>query len=361
MRGRTWEGKSVVTKATLLRLAIAGSVLSPAAALAEDATPAPSGSPDASAIVSTEAAEDPEEKTDADAEPAFPVSGSVGFSYKFNHANFTPTESDQADFGTQQGSFNAKAHYPFLEKFALDLSLSASKEFAKSYYGANSSQTTIKSTDFSDSSLGLSGEIYTIPVLDISIGASLGASIPTSKASQAAKIYTTVGPGISLGWEWKRLSLGAGFDASYTFAKYRTIHIEGDSAAPNVVQSRSDTGDPLGLWDLSESFDIGVKILDNLSFSTGYSMSHSLLATSGKSDQYTSEYAETGDQWSMPSHGVSFGLRWGAFEKTSVSLGMSTRQALYDKRNSSKTVPIFDWETDTHERTKYSLGVSQAF
>lgn len=353
-----------MTKATLLRLAIAGSVLSPAAALAEDAAPAapdPAASPAAIATVET-TPEDPDAaEADADAEPPFPVSGSVGFSYKFNHANFTPTESDQADFGTQQGSFNVKAHYPFLEKFALDLSLAASKEFAKSYYGANSSQTSIRNTDFSDSSLSLSGELYTIPVVDISISASLGATIPTSKASQAAKIYSTVGPGVALGWEWKRLSLSAGFDAGYTFAKYRTIHIEGDTANPNVAQSGSDTGEPLGLWELSESFDVGVKILDNLNFSTGYSVSHSLLATTGKSDQYTSEYAETGDQWAMPSHGISFGLRWQVIDKTSVSLGMATRQALYDKRNNSKTVPLFDWETDTHERTKYSLGVSQAF
>ncbi len=346
-----------MTKANLLRLALAGSVLSPMCALAEETTA--TAAPEATATA--EAAPEEAPKAEEDAEEAFPVSGSVGMSYRFNHANFTPTESDKAAFGTQQGSLSVKAHYGFLERFALDVNLSASKELADSYYGANSSQTSIKSTDFSDSSVSLSADIYTIPVVDISISAGLSGTIPTSKASQAAKIYTTVAPSLSLGWEWKRLSLGAGFEAGYTFAKYRTYHIEGDSAARNVAQSGSDTGDPLGLWDLSESFDLGVKILDALSFSTSYSVSHNLLATSGKEDAYTSPYADTGDQWGMVSHGFSFGLRWKALEKTSLSVSMSTRQPLYNKRGTEKTVPIFDWETDTHERTKYGISVSQSF
>lgn len=346
-----------MTQAQLIRLALAGAFLSPALALAEDAPPP--AAPEAT--VTTEAAPAEDAKSDEDAEPPFPVSGSVGLSYKFNHANFTPTESDQAAFGTQQGSLNVRAHYGFLERFGLDVGLSASKELAKSYYGANSSQTNIRSTDFSDSSISLSADLFTIPGADINVSTGLSGSIPTSKASQAAKIYTTISPSLSLGWEWERLSLGASFDAGYTFAKYRTIHIERDTAAVNADHAGTDTGDPLGLWDLSESFDVGVKILDSLSFSAGYSVSHSLLATSGKDDAYTSDYADTGDQWSVPSHGTSFGLKWKVVDKTSVSLGMSTRQSLYNKRNTGKTVPIFDWETDTHERTKYSLGVSQAF
>ncbi|MCK6569613.1 hypothetical protein L6V77_00715 [Myxococcota bacterium] len=349
-----------MTKLNMLRAALVASALTPALAQAQAVAAA---TPEAGAQATVAPASPPSGDAPAKAPEgeAWPVSASVSVRYGFNHANFTPTESDAPDYGTQNASVSVSASYPFLEKYSVDVSLSASKELADSYYGANSSQTSIRGTDFGDSSISVGGEFYTIPVVDIAISGNLSGTIPTSKASQAADIYTTVGPGLSLSWRWERLSLGADIGASYTFAKYPTVHIQRDTANDNANKSGVDTGEALGLWGIDESFRIGLKIVEGLNFSTSYSMSHSTIATEGKADEAAAEFAQTGQQWSIPSHGVSFGLSWKFLEKSTLGVGMSTRQSLYNKRGDEVTVPIFDFETNTRERTKYSVSLSQAF
>jgi hypothetical protein len=344
----------------MLRAALVASALtSPALAQAQVAPAAPATGAQASVAPATPPAEATAAK--APEGETWPVSASVSVRYGFNHANFTPTESDAPDYGTQNASVSVSASYPFLEKYSVDVSLSASKELADSYYGANSSQTSIRGTDFGDSSISVGGEFYTIPVVDITIAGNVSGTIPTSKASQAADIYTTVGPGLSLSWKWARLSLSADVGASYTVAKYATVHIQRDSANDNASKSGVDTGEPLNLWGIDESFRIGLKIIDGLNFSTSYSMSHGMSSTEGQDDEAAAEFAQTGQQWSIPSHGVSFGLSWKFLEKSTLGVGMSTRQSLYNKRGDQVTVPVFDFETNTRERTKYSVSLSQAF
>jgi hypothetical protein len=349
-----------VTKLHLLRAAIVASALTPALAQAQaaSATPAPSAAATVSPASPPPAEAAPSKAPEGE---AWPVSASVSLRYGFNHANFTPTESSKSDFGTQNASVSVAASYPFLEKYSVDISLNASKELADSYYGANSSQTSIRGTDFGDSSISVGGELYTIPVVDITIAGNVSGTIPTSKASQAADIYTTVGPGLSLSWKWERLSLSADVGASYTVAKSPTVQIQQDSAADNASKSGADTGEPLSLWGIDESFRVGIKIVDSLSFSTTYSMSHGSISTEGDDDEFTPEFGQTGTQWSIPSHGVAFGLSWKFLEKSTLGVGMSTRQSLYNKRGDEFTVPVFDFETNTRERTKYSVSLSQAF
>ncbi len=356
-----------MSTSNLLRALLTASALLPGAALAEDA-PAPAAAPAATAATPAVSATATPAAEPADApkklpngqleEPKYPLSGSVGLSYGFNHANFVPTDSDKANFATGQGSVTASASYGFLDKYSVGLSLSANKELKKSYYGANS--TALDTTSFGDSSIGLNGhDLLTIPFVDIGVSASLSASIPTSKASQAKDVYTRVGPGISLGWSWDRLSLGARVGAKYTWAKHRTVYIQTDSAGRNADIAGANTGRNRGLWSIGEGCSLGVRIVEGLDFSFGYNLGHSTVAAEGRNDQYTNPRAQTGTQWGFMSQSADFGLDWNVIGKTTVSLGMSTDSSRDYKGH--LTNPFFDTATNTHENTNYSLSVSQGF
>ena len=295
-------------------------------------------------------------------EQPWPLSGSVSLGYRFNQANFANTESSQTDLGSQSGSINVGLGYQLNDLLSLDVGAGVSKTLSKSYGGAGSSQTANNATEMGDVSVGLGvGEFYKIPGVGIGLSGGVGASIPTSKGSQASGAVTSLGSSLSAGWSGGgfNLSLGASWD--YSIWKNPTVQLECDSARNNCDISGVDTGDPLPLHSVSGSFSVGYKIIKDLSASASYGISNSWLTTTGKDDEFTSQYAQTGTQGGLGSHNFGLGLSYRLLEKTGISARMSTGSGLYNARGSDLTLPLYDFETRTGQRTSYSFGLNQSF
>ncbi|MSP73236.1 MAG: hypothetical protein EXR76_13920 [Myxococcales bacterium] len=336
----------------LPRLAFVVSTVCPSVVLAEAAA--------AGVVAATEATPSEGHVSPKDKD-VWPVSGSVGMSYAFNHANFVPTEGDAADYGTGVLSGSVGAGYSILDNLSLDISLSISHEVADTYYKSSAPTTVVHPTEMGDGSLGLSvPEIYKIPVVDITLAGGVSASLPLSKGSQASGVYTTLSPGISASWSYARVSLSGDFGYDYSVLQNLTQQIEADTAQRNIDISGADTGSPLQRHGLGGGFGLGVKVIEGLRWNARYSVGSGIGAVSFKQDEFTSPRAQTGTQYSMASHGLSTGVGYTVFDKTSVSFSMATRLPVYNKLG-ERTVPIFDTESDNGKYTRYSVGVSQGF
>ena len=295
-------------------------------------------------------------------EEKWPLSGNVSLGYRFNQANFANTQSSRTDLGSQSGSLNVGLGYQINDLLSADFGGGVSRTLSKSYSGAGSSQTVNNATEMSDLSFGLSiGEIYKIPVADIIFSGGVGASVPTSKGSQASGAITSISASLSASWSGGgfSLSLGGGWD--YSIWENPTVQIDCEKAPENCEHSGIDTGDPLPSHSISGSFSASYKIIDDLSASASYGISTSWLTTTGKDDEFTSRFAQTGEQSGLGSHNAGFGLSYRLFEKTSLSARMSTAAGLYNARGNEYTLPLYDFESRTGSRTGYSLGLSQSF
>lgn len=349
----------------LATTALARPAGAPAEAPASSAPASPSagGTTGAGQATATSAVEAREEEK-------FPVSAAVGLTYRLNHANFVATESEATTFGYQRGTLTADVGYAFTDAISAGVSLAIDKELSDSFHrpalgggaapGGPGSRVQ-RATEIRDVGLSVAWNgFYKIPVVDISMSASLGAQLPASKASRSAGVLFAVSPGLSLAWSLADFSATLGADYTHYVNDEATQQIDCESA-PHVCQvAGRDLGVPLGLHEVQTSLTLGYKILDPLSVSATYLLGNTWGAVEFPEDEFTAPQAQTGIQTGTGYHLTQFGVSYKVLAKTKVSLSMTTVRTFYTADGKSVTVPLFDLDSDLHHRTYYQIGLSQS-
>ncbi len=365
----------VLSRSTIALAAIFG-VASTGVALGQDnQEAAPAVAPEATTSAApAEATADPVTtgaNVAATAKPAeeeagdkFPISASLGVTYRFNHANVVETEGD-ANFGYHFMWLDASVGYDITDAISVGAALGVEKELSDSYDRApsvgGSSSRTIRQTQLRDVSLYAGwAKFATIPVVDISFSADAGLDFPTSKASEAAGTLLVAYPSLSASWKWQDLGISAAFVYFYYLNENPTVQIDCEAAPQNCVVAGKDTGNPNALHTLLFQTAISYKIIDALSVSAGYLLTNSYGAAEFPNDEFTSEYAQSGTQAGVGSHGTDFKVTYKVFENTSISAAMGTRRSLYTNDGKDRTQPFFDTDSNLHHRTYYYFTLAQS-
>lgn len=299
-------------------------------------------------------------KAPAAEEESYPLSGSFGMSYRFNHANFADAEGDGVGFGTQLLSISAGASYSITDSLSVSAGMSATKEIATaSYDRAGYTSNKIGAAELNDFDLSVDwGNFYKIPVVDIRFSGGVGLTLPASRASQAAGLVMAVGPSLSASWSKWGLTVSSGIAYSINAHEDASQKIDCEKAPQNCEISGADLGSPNQLHSLSGNFGLSYKIIDPLSVSFAYNISNGYGAVAFPKDEYTSEYAQIGDQAGTGAHGTSFSLSYRVLDPLSISVGMGTTKSLRSDDNKRITNPFFDTEDPYgHRATRYTLGL----
>lgn len=223
---------------------------------------------------------------------------------------------------------------------------------------------------FQDIGLGLGyGNIYTIPVAEIGIGASVGLTLPVSEISRWEGLITSGSAGLSLSRGFGLVSLSYSLDVSKNFYRYTTITANVDrrrdldlfyreGGAEQVAENRVaiDTG-ILPEWSVTNSLNLGVRWFETgLSSSVGFSLSDSFTFAVDETmerDEFTSEFARVGRGRSQAMVG-SIGLRYSFLDHFGVGVNLSTSQSPKTADNQHFRFPF--WDTQTGNLTATRLG-----
>ncbi|MCA9527177.1 MAG: hypothetical protein KC549_12865 [Myxococcales bacterium] len=312
---------------------------------------------------------------------SFPISGSLSTGVSFNHGNFTDLGGVEGGAGYVRGSLSGSVGYTLpVEGLSASASFSLTKPLEENFVRA-SGATQPGKTEISDIGLGLGYDIATLG--PVNLGSSLDLVVPLSNASRAAGLITNISPGLSASVKLPAgFSLSAGAGLSYNVNEDATQQLDCDEFRDLCDQlgGAGGLGQPNSLWGFSANGGLGWKApLPGLSLRAGYSWGTGLSAVEFKKDEFTSEFAQTGAQLQGDSHGTSFGISytpspmvevpegekapapegaWAALGHFTLSLSMSTRQSFYSSDGSRVTVPIFDFETGTQQRTVYGISLS---
>jgi hypothetical protein len=293
----------------------------------------------------------------------FPIGASFSLGYRADGGNFASTESDDANFGSQSGTLGASVGYDITDDISVGLDVGVLKEFSESYNRPGGVSNRLKrDTVFQDVGVGVNwGNFYTIPVLDISLSAGLGGQLPTSKSSRAADLILGLSANLDAAWHKGNFNTGLSLSASHSFNEHPTLQYDCAHHLQHQCEvAGKDLGEPLGLNDLSAGLHVGYKFFGKLGVSLAYTISNSYGAVEFPNDQYTVSFAQTGAQEGTGSHSGTVGLSYQLFEKTSLSARMSTGHGIYSNDNKRITFPFWDFESDLHNHTSYSLSISQS-
>lgn len=338
------------------------------AAEAEATTAGPDAGAEAEEAAEAQAEVSAEAKPAADPDP-FPIRGSVSLTHRFNHAQFVETETDpiygtgDADFGYQVLSLGLGLSYALVDKVNLSANLSASKALETSFlYSGGASRTTRTPTQLGDLSVGASWAFYKVPVADIGLNLSGNLRFPTSKPSQSVDLITGTSVNLSASRAFGGFSISLSGGYTYNFYQNPTQQIDADRAPENIIISGRDLGNPLSLQGFSTSLSLGYSPIDALSLSLSYGLNNSYSSVRFEDDEFTSDYAQVGDQSGIGSQFFSASASYSLpFETgTSLSVSYSNAGGLYTSDNKSYRFPLFDTESQLHHRTTYSVALRQS-
>lgn len=276
--------------------------------------------------------------------------------------NYTTTDAVSLRFGLG-------VSYPFW-----DDRLSASMNLG---YAKNLTPTGINRRyegRFSDIGLGLGyGNIYTIPVAEIGIGASFGLSVPVSEISRFEGLVTATDLGLSLSRGFGLFSLSYGFGVSKNFHRYTTQTVNLDrrrdldvlfrtGSAEEVAENRVaiDSG-VLPEWGVSNSLSFGVRwfetgLSSSLSFSLADSFSYAVDSLTER-DEFTPDFAVVGRGRSQSMSG-SIGLNYSFLQYFSAGMSLTTGGPPKSADNRRFRFPFFDTESGNLQYTSLSFRLS---
>jgi len=231
------------------------------------------------------------------------------------------------------------------EKLWLSSSVSVSHELTEADSTTFANESLLSDVQFT------MGSSVQIPVALIGVSGSLGASVPTSKVSQARTLYTSLSGSLGLSRSFPVL---AGLSVSSSLRGARNLHefTTSETETPRIGACDVASGecDPFlntGVrnvkWRMSNSGTLGLEFVEWLGMSVTAGIAHSWL------------YASTIDQ-SLVSNGVADPreLRYGMFQVVDlhatpmpsmrVALGMSTASAHRGPDQSPRT-PFYNRDT----------------
>ena len=195
------------------------------------------------------------------------------------------------------------------------------------------------------------GSSYRVPVAKIGISGSLGASVPTSKVSQARTLYTSLSGSLGLSRTFPVLS---GLSLSYSLRGARNLHefTTSETETPrigacDVASGECDpflnTGVRNAQWRMSNSGTIGIEFVEWLGLSVTAGIAHSWLYPSDIDQTQISLEVEDPRE-----------LRYGMFQvveihsspmpSMGIALGMSTASAHRGPDQKPRT-PFFNRDT----------------
>lgn len=291
----------------------------------------------------------------------YPVSGTVGTAYTANHANFVESEGD---FGTQLLSINGGINYAAHQNLILNTGVSTRKSIVNDFFSRGAGTSTSEQPwEIGDVRVGASfGNVYTIPVANIGITAGSSLSFPLSRTSQAYGMIAAGTANTALGWRQGKFNMGLSLRATYNWTEDATIPVD-CVKAPDVCRiSGADTGIPVSLINYGTGISAGYGFLDGkLNISTSYGLSSGISAAKFEEDENTADYAQSGTQYGNLAQSFGLTAAYRVFTKTNVALIMRTAGTFFTNDNKSWRFPLFDTESDLHQRTSYTLSVTQSF
>ena len=310
----------------------------------------------------TEASAEAEAAEEEETGEKFPVSGTASVGYSISAAQFVPTESEKATYGSQVLIFGAGLSYSPIDDLSLTAAMGANKQTVVTSSGS-ASTTQLRRTELTNVALGAGWAGYKIPVVDITVTAGLNASLPTSRAASAVGLIFSVGETVGLSWSKWDLSVSAGFAHAFNLHDDATNQIPDNERFSDLIKvAGQDLGTPHTLHSIESSFGLGYKILEGWSVNAAYFWTNGFLSTKGKDDEFTTTAVDvqTDTQLGLGAHGTIFGTSYAFPTGTSVGLSLTTISSVRTADNKEITVPLFDTQSNIQHRTNYGLLVSQA-
>ncbi|MFN3201539.1 MAG: hypothetical protein ACE366_24265 [Bradymonadia bacterium] len=319
----------------------------------------------------------------------FPISGFVRTSYRFNHSNFASTESDNVDLGFGVGTLQAVLFYQPTPKIFLYSALWFDKALHEGFERPPLSpapSTRSRTTQSRDLLVGGQYNLGTIPGIGVMVFTNMDFSIPTSQLSRTSGQMLSVSPGLQLVRPIPGGVVTLNGSAFYNFNEDPTLQIDCDVAPQNCAVSGADLGSPVLESGVGGSLGVNYRIAKGLLFRGGYDITSFFNANSVERDEFTApvDGIQEGTQLATL-HGTSFSLQLafkqpggganqalndlqgeGANEESFLNnlqfaIAMRTLMPLYDQQGDSVTNPIFDFESDTHRRTQYTVSITGLF
>lgn len=332
--------------------------------------------------------------TAAHAKDAYPISGAFSTSLTTNQAELRPIK--YADPGFFQGTFAASVFYAPIDPLLLSASLSAFKSFDAGQGGQGTIGATVPGhTQLQDVGLSIDWNIGTLGPAIFSTG--VGFTVPLSENSRAAGNLTSISPSVSVQFNLPaKFAIQLAGGITYNVNEDPTQRIDcSDARFRDVCEvSGADLGNPNSLLTYGGSLGIVSRPIKGLVVTAGYSIGAGIGEVDFPNDEFTPTgvEAQDGTQYTAASHGTRFGISYSLaglsssadtaenlnpnidpslqvagdddspfWTRFTLNLSMSTRDLVYARDRSDGvrvTVPVYDFETQTGERTTYTLGIS---
>lgn len=320
---------------------------------------------------------------------SFPITALVRTSYRFNHSNFTSTESDAVDLGFGVGTLQAALFYNPVPELTLYGAVWFDKALHEGFERppiSPSPATRPRTTQARDVLVGGQYKLGTLPGVGVLVFGSMDLQLPTSQLSRASGQLFSISPGLQLVRPIPGGVIALSGSYFYNQNDDPTLQIDCEVAPQACAVSGADLGSPTLESGIGASLGVNYRIVTGLLLRAGYDITSFINSANFDRDEFTPDIdgIQEGRQISTL-HGTSIGLQVafkqpggganaalndlqqeGANEESILNnlqfaLTMRTLMPLYDNRGESVTVPVFDLESDTHRRTQYTLSVTGLF
>lgn len=228
---------------------------------------------------------------------------------------------------------------------------------------------------WADSNIGFSRNIWAYEnkrrEFSVTFDADLSFTLPTSKASQTANLYTTIAPTLSAGLKLGPFGFGYSITYGHSFHKYTSMTYDPSEvdvlsrSAGNEILSSHDiaVGGILGEIDLVNKFVVGYKFIDQLSLNIGFGFADTWTyktESNKERDQYTSQYAKVGRGHNQLSAG-SISLNYVPLKYLGFTLAMQSTQPWKTADQKTYRFPWFDTVSPSKNYTKFLFIINAQY
>lgn len=213
------------------------------------------------------------------------------------------------------------------------------------------------------------GPIYTIPVLDVSISASLGAVVPLSRMSRTSTLRTRLSPRLSFGRSFGNLSLSYGFGGSKSFHEFTSPVVDAtdvdairrDGGAEDISANEVALAGVNSEWSISHSIGLSYQWVDNFSTSLSWGYGKSWGYDVTDCDELSSEFARCDGRIPRDSMTGSISANYLLRDHYSFTLAAMTAQRPKTADNRRFNFPFWDIQTPGLFNTQLSFDFGVSF
>lgn len=228
--------------------------------------------------------------------------------------------------------------------------------------------------EFRFQDIGLSADWvgYEYKPANLSFGAGLGLTFPTSELSQTSSLYVATGISGNVGWTlFDKLSLGYGLSIGKDFHEFTSPVIDDEIAGADNVIWRAGGSERLsdGLtaidgvnteWSISNSFSAGFPIVGKLRMGISYSLTTFWAYDVFEEDEFTDPLADPGRGVGQSTSG-SISLSYPVHKYLSLSL--ATRTSVQPKTADNRTFnfPFWNFDGAAANSSQIRFGLSSSY